>query len=352
MQKVRKIILLVLSSVFLLQTAGVISWIPFKPVLYLLGIGDNPISIFFSGMLSIVLIFLSTLIVEFFYSLGFSKSFVNKRVSLGHGVIGFITVWIAFFSYGIFVICGFFPKVVDTAQFVNYYLFWFFLFEAYNKVTKRAESSSFQSALDENRVTWFSHISGLNTVAEYSGDKGDLLYKKSASKFYLFFPIFIFILTFKILEITGLVAFGILPIKDANGVIDPQISFFVRAAFSFFFVAIIIPIIRFLGLGMSKGIALYQNCIVLDLPTFSDAPLFTSILPKSTVVIGLNEIQSHSYDVVRHHHKNGGETSETYLVIKTKDGDLLKSMLTMTDSASFEKIFNPVMQSKKVANSA
>lgn len=116
----------VLSSIFLIQTFSSISILPISKAILILGLPTKAVGIFLLMFTGFAIYFIQYLIIEV------TKKDSSKKkamISFMMFMKAFLLVWVAFFSYGILATFKIFPSTVDDSQFLNWYIFWFFIFK-------------------------------------------------------------------------------------------------------------------------------------------------------------------------------------------------------------------------------
>ncbi|MBM3257356.1 MAG: hypothetical protein FJY98_03490 [Candidatus Liptonbacteria bacterium] len=345
--KLLKVLLIGIALIFLLQAFSTIVIIPIKPVISFLGQTEDPLKLFFSGMMAIISVFIGSAIIEVLYSLGFRKEsgFISQKRVFVQGIIAFITIWLTFFTYGILSAFGVIPKIVESARLFNVYLFWFLFINSFVKISVKNPAPSFEQSssdiLEKNRITWLSHITGLNRADEFQGEKGEIVYKqtKSSNIGYIVILIIIGLFFQPMLFITGGVAFLDIPINP------PEAAFFIKFIFGFFFFMASLGILYMLGLALSRGIVLYKNSIELPLATISDTPVFTLLLPRSCVVLAFDDIVS--YELEKRKNRKSDHYYLSLIKLNMRSGDVVITKPTMFNPDNFEKVFIATLGEEK-----
>jgi len=353
-----KILLFSASLVFLYQAITAATIIPVRFLISFLGQTDDPMKLFSSGMIAIILIFIVSGAIELLYSLGFKKesALISQKRVFAQGIIAFTTVWLTFFTYGVLTAFRVFPGTINADRLLNLYLFWFFFISAFTgrsvkkqmpitdpllqaKITTLSPDAKI---LEKNRVTWLSHITGLNKADEFFGKKEDILYAQKPQKVnsgYMLVLIVNMCFLAPVLYMLGAVIFFKIPINP------PEAAAAIRFIFSFFFFAAAFGMLGLLGLALSRGVTIYKNCIDLILPTFSDMPLFTTFLPRCCVTLAFDDIVSYTLEKRRRR-----SSAHYYLVrvkLKMKSGDLIAIRPTMSNADVFEQALIHAIGEKK-----
>jgi hypothetical protein len=293
-----KILLMVFAAIFLFQAISGVVIIPVALVISFLGQSENPSRLFFSGITAIFSILVSFTVIEFLYSFGFKREsgLVSKQRVMIQGIVAFITVWLTFFTYGILSILNVIPKTIESLRLVNIYLFWFLLINVLirfiGSYKNKDNAKPDQDVLDKKRITWFSYITGFNKIDEFVGEKGEIVYSQTkVSNIICIIVMVVAIPSIKsIFIVLGNFIFYPIPINNLS-----EFEFLVRFISGLAFLAIFLATIYILGIALSRGLVLYKNAIRLPLATLSDSPLFTFLLPKSTIVLSLGDIISYSF---------------------------------------------------------
>ncbi len=350
MPKSVKLIYFFVSFLFFLQGLQVINILPVKPVADFLGLNSDPLSIFVAAFYAVFFVFAASAVVEIFYSIGFKRDggILNQKRIFAHGFIAFLTIWVTFFSYGILAAFGVVPKLVVPEQFLSFFLCWYILFDApfiflflKKKTGQNNIVANGSSVMDLQRVTWWSHITNLNRVDEFVGKKGEVVFKQGIGSSILSF-VFCFlyiVIVSPILYIMGAALFLNLNVDP------PSLTMFTKVVASFFFFGPLIIIFMSLGMVLSKRMVLYKNCICLPLATLSDKPLFTMLLPKSSALLGFEDVAS--YCIKKKKYKKSDEFYISAINLTMNNGDYY--VFEPSVSLSFEQILiNTIGEEKRV----
>lgn len=338
-KKLLKVLLISIALIFLFQAFSTIVIIPIKPIVSFMGQTEDPLKLFFSGMIAIISVFIGSALIEVLYSLGFKKEsgLISQKRVFVQGIIAFITIWLTFFTYGILSVFGVIPKIVESVRLLNVYLFWFLFIKSFVKISVKSPVQSFDQSgyniLGKNRITWLSHITGLNRADEFQGEKGEVVYKqtRASNLGYAIILIIIGLFSQPILFITGGVAFLNIPIHP------PEAAFFIKFIFGFFFFMASLGILYMLGLALSRGIILYKNSIELPLATISDTPVFTLLLPRSHIVLAFDDIIS--YKLEKRKNRKSDQYHLSLIKLNMRSGDVIITKPTMFNYDKFEKTF-------------
>jgi len=339
MPKLVKLLYFLISFIFFLQGLEVISVIPVKPVVDFLGLNSDPLSIFVAAFYAVFFVFAASAAGEVLYSLGFKREggIINQKRVFAHGFIAFLTIWVTFFSYGIMSAFGAVPKVLVPEQFLSFFLCWYILFDApfiFLFLKKNTSKNNFvengSNIIDLQRVTWWSCITSLNKADEFMGEKGKVVFKQGIKTNILFlvFSILQIAILSPILYIMGSVLF-------LNLSVDPtSLTMFTKVVASFFFFGPLIFVFMSLGIVLSRRMVLYKNCIRLPLATLSDKPLFTMLLPKSSALLGFEDVVS--YRVKKKKYEKSNEFYISAINLTMNNGDYY--VFEPSVSLSFEQI--------------
>lgn len=333
-----KILLRAIAFIFLFQALSEIVIIPIKPIISFLGQTEDPLNLFFSGFFAGIYVFIGSSIIEILYSIGFRREsgFISQRRIFIQGKIAFITIWLTFASYGILSMFGVISNVIISERLLNLYLFWFLFINSFisisvKKSIRPKDQFSSSDLIEKNRINWFSHITGLNKADEFRGEKGEILYKQTwiSNIGHLVKLIIVILILRPVLFLTSGAAF-------LNITVDPpELAHFIKIMFGFIFFMINLWILYLVGLVLSKGITIYKNCIEVPLPTISDTSVFTLLLPRSSVVLGFNDIVSYKLE------KRKRRKSNLYYLalfkLNMKNGDVVVVEPTMFNTDKFEK---------------
>lgn len=335
----------VFAFTLFLQGLGIISFIPIKFITNFLNVTNDPLSLFISAFYAIIFVFIASAFVDVFYSFGFKRNGValNQKRIFAQGFIVFFTIWVTFFSYGIFAVFGILPKIVAPDQILSFYLCWYILFNLFTKTTPKKSvrgeiiGNSKNLEIDVDRVTWWSHITRLNTAQEFNGKKDKIIFRQKKRTFFF---LFIFIMALWMISpiLRILSSFLFLPVNP------PELASFIRIIVGFFLFVSNVPLVAILGIISSRGITVYKNCISLPLATFSDIPLFTLLLPRSLVILGFDDIES--YQIEKKEYKQSDEQyiSSITFIMKNKDYYVFKPSVPL----SFEQTLISAIGEEKI----
>ncbi len=351
---INKILLIALSLVFLFQVFSSFVIIPIEPVISFLGQTNNPIELFFTGLKSIISIFVFSIIVEALYSLGFKResSLISKNRIFVQGIITYTTIWLTFVTYGLLSVFGLLPKIVEGLRLLNIYLFWYLcinaLYKASAKNTENIQTQNDHSVFEKKRITWFGHISGLKKAEVFDGERGEVVYKQNISVNLIYGLIFVVLILF--FEPVSFFFVG----KNLFGILDGSVEVvslisFVKFILVFLFFAIVLALFYLLGLALSQGVILYKNSIKIPLATISDTPLFTLLLPQASVVLPLEKLVS--FELIKTKRRKSSHYRLLRLKFRMVNGDIFIIKPTMFDLDKFEKILSVLIgEEKKIEN--
>lgn len=343
MSKKIKGILVILALIFLFQTFTSFSILPAEKVLWLIyGISNIPRIFIMSVFVAIPILLSFSFILELMYSLGFKKKITSGifKKYLKQVLILFFSTWITGFTMGIFVITGIFSNPVNEVQILNLYIFWYILinilFFSQKKILHKIENNK-NKFIDDRRINYFSKIFGLNEIQNFTGQKGEVVYRESVGQNISNFLIstvatFLFFLC----SLVTLYACA----KVINGAaIEPESA----RPLALFFVGmislvLIVLTVYFLGRVLSKKIILYKNCVTLPFATFFEYPLFTLLFPQSSVCISFEHISSCKIKKKRKHNESHFDKIILYL----KNGKIFVLKPTELDIPTLEKAFKRI----------
>lgn len=288
--KLFKIFLFIFALIFFFQALSLVNLIPIDKVLVFLGQSRDLSELFSSIFKDVVIIFLAGILIETLYSLGLKKEklLTIKKRFIARFMIAFVAFWLTFFTYGIATVFNLVPGILQSEIVLNFYLFWFLIINILIdiSVNKTIQNESFDLSIDRNRITWLSHITGLNKADEFIGNKGNIIYKQSKLNNLGHFIIFFITLLF-----FSPIVYLIINLLSGNIEINPpEYADHIKIVISFIFLMIVLGKLYLLGMVLSRGIVIYEKAIQLPLATVSDAPLFTCLLPHSCVLLAIDDI--------------------------------------------------------------
>jgi len=296
-----KFLFLGIAFIFLFQAITEIYIIPIKKVLYFLGIPGNIFHIFLFLFILSFFIVIFEVIADVFYSIGLKKNvfLINKNRVYLHPERAFFTLFFTLLTYFIFVIFRIMPENVTQERILNLYVFYFIIINIFYKKSFAIKTYQIKDRfknkllgrdiIDKERITYWSYIFGFHKVKKFEGAKGEILYKQPMFlKIILiiilvaFCPILLFVL-----NMFAMIIFS----KDIPDL--DNIGLYIKIILGFVFLILIFAILHNLGVILSRRIIVYKNCILIPLPTFSDLSLFTLILPKSYILLDINDLDSY-----------------------------------------------------------
>lgn len=335
---------LAFSIPFFMQAFGLIDSIPVGFFTTLLGIGSDPLSIAFAMFYAIFFIFAASAIIEVLYSFGFKRNtkFFSSDKVFAQVSKAFLSIWITLFSYGILASLSIVPSIPDPADFVSFYIGWYIIiarpFAGMLAPTGRRLETVNRSEpdVDVRRVTWWKNL--FTPVPQFVGEKGAVVFKQGYGTKILLAVVLSIMMT---VAYPFMYAFAVIVFVDVN--IEPaSAARFVQIFATFFLFAIGSSLFIALGSILSARYILYQNCIQLPLATLSDKPLFTALLPKSSVVLGLSEVVS--YSIQRKKYKKSNDTFISLVTISLRDGSVF--VLDVTPPDRFEECLKNLLPDK------
>jgi len=319
------------SLLFFMQAFGLMDSIPVGFFTTLFGISRDPLSIAFAMFYAIFFIFVASAVIEVLYSFGFKRNtkFFSSDKVFAQGSKVFLSIWVALFSYGILAALSIVPSIPDPADFVSFYIGWYIIivrpFAGMLATTGRKLETvdRSESDVDVRRVTWWKNL--FAPVPQFTGEKGAVVFKQGYGMKVFLAVVLSIVMT---VAYPFIYAFSVIVFVDTN--IEPASAIrFVQIVAAFFLVAIGSSLFVALGSILSTRYILYQNCIHLPLATLSDKPLFTALLPKSSVVLGFSEVAS--YSIQRKKYKNKNDTFISLVTITLRDGSVFVLDATLPD---------------------
>lgn len=299
MMRVFGIFFLALSILFLIQCISGVEFIPAGEWAFFLFSEKDPVN------LTVTLIFVPALSILLLFTVlhlvGCAGIRVGQMSQWLSGWIGWAAptgaaAWISVFSY-IFIWGEFDNLEVNVVRFSNWLLFWFFLIgaPAYVRSKPVEELVNEPSLQPTSTLNWFAALYGRLPYSGYSGPTGKLLFFESRHGRYSILVIgvalglFLAALT---LVLVGAALFS--PIAEGQQHFEHSLRLLPALISGFTFLGSAFCLFVVAGSALSATACVYSNCIRLPLPHLNGHTMFTYLLPKSRICIGLEDIDSYS----------------------------------------------------------
>jgi hypothetical protein len=161
---------------------------------------------------------------------------------------------------------------------------------------------------------------------------GDVIYKQNIIPKIIILVALAFILPNNAFIISLMMAFLNMPVSP------PVAEIPLKSIFIVFLLAAAFGVLYAIGILLNNRLVVYKNAIRIPLPVVKDLPLFTFILPKSTIIIPTSIVKNCNVKKVDYGRTRGNRIRRSIHILELylKDGRKIKSALFVMNPQEVE----------------
>jgi hypothetical protein len=309
-----------LALVFLYQTAAGVEYLPSWELVYLVAGQTDPVNLVMAALFIPAFGVLLAHAILNLIRAGASED--SPLTDMVRGVAECaaplaVAAWVATFTFVFLWGGGTEDFESQATRFSNWFLFWFFLLAApaitAPKKGGQPGPQKQKPSPPQPTLTWFAALAGTGGYADYAGPKGETVYAEERKGRGGVLAAGVFA-TFLMAAFASVLAYAALtsPIAAGQEKYESSLRTMVYILAGLCYVGAAYAFLLLVGSAYAKTPEVRAECVILPLPHLNGLTLFTAILPKASIVIRKDDIESAALT-----------EKDTVFTLRLKDGKTL-----------------------------